>query len=82
MPKQPVVSGKVLLKLLKELGYEVVRKKGSHLRLKQSRYPFDHAITIPMHRELAKGTLNDILEKIALNCGVPKQELLERLRNT
>ncbi len=31
MPKLPIISGKKLLRLLKNNGYLVIRKKGSHV---------------------------------------------------
>jgi len=39
-----------------------------------------HSITIPAHKEIAKGTLNHILNKISQYTNVPKEELLNRLR--
>jgi predicted RNA binding protein YcfA (HicA-like mRNA interferase family) len=32
-PKLPVVSGNDAIRVLKKLGYEVIRQKGSHVRL-------------------------------------------------
>jgi hypothetical protein len=32
-----------------------------------------------MHKALAKGTLNDILNRVSLWTGVPKAELIDRL---
>ena len=76
----PVVSGKDLLKLLSRLGYQVVRQKGSHVRLKCQTPPGEHAITIPMHEEIAPGTLNDILSKVALWKSIPKEDLIRLLK--
>ncbi|CAI1492833.1 protein of unknown function [Thermococcus nautili] len=39
-----------------------------------------HKITVPYHREIAKGTLNDILNKVALWNGIPKEELIDMLK--
>jgi hypothetical protein len=39
-----------------------------------------HSITIPAHKEIAKGTLNNILNKISQYTNVPKEELLNQLR--
>ena len=60
MRKRPVVSGEKLLKVLVRLGYEIIRQRGSHVRLKKLTATGDHNITVPLHDELAKGTLNDI----------------------
>ena len=79
MPGLPVVSGKVLVKFLDGLGYRVVRQRGSHVRLVCSTPSGNHTITIPLHDEIAKGTLNDILSKVSLWKGIPKDELIQRL---
>ena len=49
------ISGKDLVKLFKNYGYEVVAGggKGSHWKLKKSGSP---TVIIPNHKELAKGT--------------------------
>ena len=78
--KLPVVSGKKLLKFLKKLGYEVVRIRGSHARLKKQTEYGEHAITVPLHKEIAKGTLNDILNAIAEWNDIPKRKLIEMLK--
>lgn len=81
MPKQPVISGLELIKLLEKLGYVKVRQKGSHIRLKKECEIGNHNITIPNHKEIAKGTLNDILNKIALWNNIKKEKLKEMLKN-
>ncbi len=45
-----------LIHALERLGYQVVRKKGSHVRLRNEGPPV-HAITIPQHNPLKRGTL-------------------------
>jgi hypothetical protein len=40
----------------------------------------EHNLTIPDHKVLAKGTLNDILTRVSLWNGIPKEDLVERLR--
>ena len=75
----PVVSGDKLIKLLTKLGYEVVRQKGSHVRLRKKTEIGEHNITVPKHKEIAKGTLNDILSKVSLWNNIPKEELVKML---
>jgi predicted RNA binding protein YcfA (HicA-like mRNA interferase family) len=55
----PVVSGQRLVKALERDGWEVARQRGSHVRLKHR----DHrvSLTVPLHRELKRGTLSGIL---------------------
>lgn len=80
MPRLPVVSGEQLITFLMKLGYKVVRRKGSHVYLKNSTPLGEHSITVPLHDELAKGTLNDILTKVSLWRGISKETLREMLR--
>ena len=79
MPKLPVISGDKLIKLLIKLGYEIVRQKGSHIRLRKKTEIGEHNITVPKHREIAKGTLNDILSKVSLWNNISKEELIKML---
>lgn len=80
MPKLPVVSGKKLLKLLSKLDYQVIRQKGSHMRLTKIGEAGEHHITIVMHKEIAKGTLNDILTKVAIWNNISKEKLVDMLQ--
>ena len=79
MPRLPQVSGRELVKLLHALGYETLRQRGSHTRLRKITVAGEHNFTAPDHKILAKGTLNDILTSISLWNNIPKQELLDRL---
>ena len=80
MPKLPQVSGSDLVKLLQSLGYEVVRQRGSHIRLKKITALGEHAITIPAHKVVARGTLSDIIGRVSLWNNIPREELNRRLR--
>lgn len=75
----PVVSGDKLIKLLTKLGYEIVRQKGSHVRLRKKTEIGEHNITVPKYKEIAKGTLNDILSKVSLWNNISKEELVKML---
>jgi predicted RNA binding protein YcfA (HicA-like mRNA interferase family) len=61
------------------LGYEVERQKGSHIRLNKQTASGHHSITVPAHYEIARGTLNDILNSVSLNCQIPKDKLFKDL---
>jgi predicted RNA binding protein YcfA (HicA-like mRNA interferase family) len=80
MPRLPQISGRDLIKLLHSLGYETVRQRGSHVRLVKLTQIGEHHVTVPDHKILAKGTLNDILTRVSLWNGIPKEELTDRLR--
>ena len=74
-PKLPVVSGDALIRALGKFGYVAVRQKGSHVRLRHSTDPQRLAITVPLHSELAFGTLRRILRDAAITI----EELLSAL---
>ena len=79
MPKLPQASGSDLVKLLVSLGYEVVRQRGSHIRMKKVTASGEHAITVPAHKIIAKGTLGDIIARVSLWNSISKEELHKRL---
>ncbi|MFZ2412014.1 MAG: type II toxin-antitoxin system HicA family toxin [Candidatus Methanoperedens sp.] len=75
MPKLPVVSGKELIAALKKAGFVEVRQKGSHVSLQKVTPDTTYKTVVPLHRELAKGTLLDILHQT----GLSRNDLLELL---
>lgn len=80
MSRLPQISGRELVRLLASLGYQVIRQRGSHIRLRKVSELGEHNITVPDHDSIAKGTLNDIVTKVALWNGLSKEQLLDRLR--
>ena len=60
-PKLPVISGEEVIRVLRKYGYEMVRQKGSHARLRNESDPRRLPVTVPLHKELAPGTLKSIL---------------------
>jgi predicted RNA binding protein YcfA (HicA-like mRNA interferase family) len=79
MPKLPPVSGNEVIKLLKAIGYVVLRQRGSHVRLRKTTPLGEHNITVPTHKVLATGTFSDILNKVSLWNNITKDELLKKL---
>jgi predicted RNA binding protein YcfA (HicA-like mRNA interferase family) len=75
------VSGEDLARRLCQLGYEVTRQTGSHMRLARIDKT-EHRITIPAHDPLKVGTLNSILKDIAAHLGISRDELLRQLWGT
>ena len=61
----PSISGREAVKALTRIGYEEDRQRGSHIILRQSSYPH-RRITVPDHREIAKGTLRAIIREAGL----------------
>jgi len=79
-PKLPQGSGKDLVKFLKSLEYQVIRQRGSHIQMRKIAATGNHSITVPNHKIIAKGTLNDILTKVGLWNHLSKDELIEMLK--
>ena len=71
MSELPRVSGRELVKALKKIGYEQDRQRGSHIILRQIASPH-RRVTVPDHREIAKGTLRAIIREV----GVTVDELV------
>jgi len=80
MPRLPQVSGDHLVRLLDSLGYVFDRQKGSHATYEKTAIIGKHTITVPMHKEITKGTLNDILNKLSLFNGISKEDLVAKLK--
>ena len=78
-PRLPQTDGDSVVALLRRLGYEVVRTKGSHIQLKKNTAAGEHRVTAPAHKVLAKGTLSDILNRVGERNGISKEELRDRL---
>lgn len=66
-PKLPVISGANLIRALAKSGYVAVRQKGSHVRLRHSSDPQRLPVTVPLHNEIAFGTLRRILRDVAIS---------------
>jgi len=64
MSKLPLLSGKQVIKILQKIGYYIRDQKGSHIHL---RHPIRPPLTIPNHREVARGTLREIIKQAGLS---------------
>ncbi|MBI4430625.1 MAG: type II toxin-antitoxin system HicA family toxin [Candidatus Omnitrophica bacterium] len=64
MSKLPVVSGQKVIKALQTLGYTIRSQEGSHVHL---RHPGRPPLTIPNHKEIARGTLRAIIRQANLS---------------
>jgi predicted RNA binding protein YcfA (HicA-like mRNA interferase family) len=65
MVRLPVVSGREAAQALTRIGYILDRQRGSHLILRCEEPPY-RRLTVPDHRELAKGTLRAIIRQAGL----------------
>ena len=80
MPRD--ISGDELVRLLRRrYGYEVIRQRGSHMRLESNVMGIVHRVTVPNHRPLQVRTLNSILSDIGEYLGMSQSELRQSLFN-
>jgi len=63
-----------VIKALAKIGFEIVGRRGSHVRLKRKDGK-TLIVIVPDHKELARGTLRSILRQANLS----REELLELL---
>jgi len=61
----PLISGREAVKAFVKVGYEEDHQTGSHIILRQKNSPF-RRLSIPDHREIAKGTLRSLIRQAGL----------------
>ncbi len=59
------MSGRELCKILRKIGYFIDHQTGSHIILRNDEPPH-RRLTIPDHKEIAKGTLRSIIRQAGL----------------
>lgn len=75
MPKQKLLSGGEVIKILLSFGFEVASQRGSHIKLRRiTKDGVRQILTIPNHPELDRGTLQAIFRQAERY--IPTQELL------
>lgn len=65
MTALPVVSGRDVVKALGKIGYVLDIQRGSHMILRHQTPP-NRRLTVPDHKEVAKGTLRAIIRQAGL----------------
>lgn len=73
MSKLPVVSGEKVVKTLAKAGFVHIRTTGSHAILKRESDGGKIIVPVPLHKELAKGTLLSIIHQI----GMTREDFIE-----
>jgi len=63
-PALPVVSGAEVVKALGNLGFVRASQRGSHVKL---RHADGRVAIVPLHKELARGTLRSILRQAGMS---------------
>jgi len=75
MPRLRPVSGEEAIRTLERFGFRQVRQRGSHVILKRETARGVVGCVVPLHRELAIGTLRGILQQAKLT----PEEFMEML---
>ena len=71
-PSLPVLSGREVVRVFESLGWQVARQSGSHvIMVKESEMT---TLSIPDHREVAKGTLRSLIRA----AGITVSEFIAR----
>lgn len=66
MGRLPTISGVEFCRIMRVLQYEIDYQRGSHIALRRTVSPF-RRLTVPNHRELARGTLRALLKQAGLS---------------
>lgn len=61
----PCISGREMVRVFEKFGYQFDRQHGSHIILRHVDPPY-RRLTIPDHREIARGTLRSIIRQAGL----------------
>jgi predicted RNA binding protein YcfA (HicA-like mRNA interferase family) len=59
MPQLPVISGREVVRVFESLGWRVARQSGSHIVLVREGHLA--TLSVPNHREVARGTLRTLI---------------------
>ena len=78
MPKLPVLSGRELIDILVKAGFEEIRQKGSHVSMRRTTGYGSIGCVVPLHKELAIGTLRGILRQVQLS----PEQLIHIIQNS
>ncbi len=71
-PSVPIVSGAEVIRVLGQIGFHQVGQRGSHVKLRDST---NRTVIVPLHKELARGTLAAVLRQ----AGITTSDLLKLL---
>ena len=75
MPKPKILSGEQMVKVFLGFGFEKIRQKGSHIKLRRFKNGRKQTLVVPLHKELDKGTLRAIIRQ----SGLSREEFFEIL---
>ncbi len=70
MARLPVLSGREIIKILSKHGFQIVGRKGSHVRLKKMVPDRVYITIVPDSKDIPIGTLKSIIRQ----SGLPEEE--------
>lgn len=73
MPSLPVISGRKTVRAFEKLGWQVARQRGSHIIMVKDGEMT--TLSIPDHKEIAKGTLRSLIRA----AGITVDEFIQQL---
>lgn len=73
MPVVPVLRPREIVKTFEKLGWEVTRKRGSHIILTKQGHIA--TLSVPNHPEVARGTLRSLISR----AGITVEEFLKTM---
>lgn len=73
MPKIKQLSGKEVIKILQQFGFEIHHQKGSHVKMRRITAQGKQILTIPNHKQLDTGTCQAIFRQACKY--IPESEL-------
>lgn len=76
MPKLPLISAKATIKAFEKINYQIIRQRGSHIRMRNSSDQTKPPLTIPNHKILGKG----LLRKLLRDTDLTTEEFLKLLK--
>ncbi|MBU7047013.1 MAG: type II toxin-antitoxin system HicA family toxin [Theionarchaea archaeon] len=60
------ISGHKVIKALTKIGFEFVKQRGSHVKLKKTTNNGKRIVIVPLHKDLPDGTLHSISRQAGL----------------
>lgn len=66
--KYPILTSQEVVRKLEKMGFKIISQRGSHKKLRKE----NHVVIVPMHPEIAKGTLRSIL----LQAGIELEDFI------
>ena len=73
MPRWLTLSGTDVIRILESFDFHQVSQRGSHVKLQRSTPDGRQSLTVPVHREIDKGTLHAIFRQASRF--IPEAEL-------